>query len=175
MIGIIQATETIKLILGIGNLIDNKILLYDSLNMKFREMNIYSQYTSLQYHKWIQEASYIQNSLINSIYLNSKIPTVSYPIYRSMKQKYKCQLIYIGNYKEIILADQQLSYSLAQLQGSLDTIREFSHEKILVLYCRTQIKSLIASIFLYKNNIHTFVLDITNHHLITDNRSSNSV
>jgi adenylyltransferase/sulfurtransferase len=39
-IGVIQATETVKLILGIGETLKGRLLLYDALNMKFRELKL---------------------------------------------------------------------------------------------------------------------------------------
>lgn len=41
IIGVVQATEVIKLQLGKGNLLNGKLLLYDSLNMDFRKLNIH--------------------------------------------------------------------------------------------------------------------------------------
>lgn len=38
VIGLVQANETIKLILGIGKPLVGRLLLYDALDMKFREM-----------------------------------------------------------------------------------------------------------------------------------------
>ncbi len=40
IIGVIQATEVIKLILGKGELLNGKLLLYDSLGMDFKKLNI---------------------------------------------------------------------------------------------------------------------------------------
>ncbi|MGG6293496.1 molybdopterin-synthase adenylyltransferase MoeB [Leptolyngbya sp. AN02str] len=40
VIGGIQATETIKIILGRGETLSGRLLLYDSLNMKFRELKL---------------------------------------------------------------------------------------------------------------------------------------
>ena len=40
VIGCIQATEVIKYIVGIGELLTNKLLNYDALNMEFTEFNI---------------------------------------------------------------------------------------------------------------------------------------
>ncbi|HUS06872.1 MAG TPA: molybdopterin-synthase adenylyltransferase MoeB [Bryobacteraceae bacterium] len=40
MIGIVQATETVKLILGVGELLVGRLLLYDALNMRFRELKL---------------------------------------------------------------------------------------------------------------------------------------
>lgn len=40
VIGLIQATETVKLILGIGQSLIGRLLLYDALNMKFRELKL---------------------------------------------------------------------------------------------------------------------------------------
>ena len=40
MIGIIQATETVKLILGIGQPLVGRLVLYDALDMKFRELKL---------------------------------------------------------------------------------------------------------------------------------------
>ena len=40
MIGVIQATETIKLIIGIGEPLIGRFLIYDALKMKFRELKL---------------------------------------------------------------------------------------------------------------------------------------
>lgn len=40
IIGVIQATETVKLILGKGNLLNGRLLTYDSLRMKFGELRL---------------------------------------------------------------------------------------------------------------------------------------
>jgi adenylyltransferase/sulfurtransferase len=40
MIGIVQATETVKLILGAGELLAGRLLLYDALAMRFRELKL---------------------------------------------------------------------------------------------------------------------------------------
>ncbi len=40
VIGVIQATEAIKIILGIGNTLSGRLLLYDALDMKFREVKL---------------------------------------------------------------------------------------------------------------------------------------
>ena len=40
LIGIVQATETVKILLGVGETLKNRLLLYDALNMKFRELRL---------------------------------------------------------------------------------------------------------------------------------------
>src|SRR5919199_814082 len=40
LIGVVQATETVKIILGIGETLKNRLLLYDALGMKFRELKL---------------------------------------------------------------------------------------------------------------------------------------
>src|SRR5271167_3296783 len=40
IIGLVQATETVKLILGIGEPLKGRLLLYDALGMKFRELKL---------------------------------------------------------------------------------------------------------------------------------------
>jgi len=40
VIGVIQATETIKLIVGKGEPLVGRLLMYDSLTMRFREVRI---------------------------------------------------------------------------------------------------------------------------------------
>src|SRR5579863_8254974 len=40
VIGLIQATETLKLVVGMGNSLLNRLLLYDALEMKFRELKL---------------------------------------------------------------------------------------------------------------------------------------
>ena len=40
LIGLIQATETIKVLLGLGQTLSGRLLLYDALDMRFREINL---------------------------------------------------------------------------------------------------------------------------------------
>lgn len=40
LIGVIQATETVKILLGAGETLKNRLLLYDALNMRFRELRL---------------------------------------------------------------------------------------------------------------------------------------
>jgi molybdopterin/thiamine biosynthesis adenylyltransferase/rhodanese-related sulfurtransferase/molybdopterin converting factor small subunit len=40
MIGVIQATEAVKIILGVGETLKNRLLLYDALTMRFRELKL---------------------------------------------------------------------------------------------------------------------------------------
>ncbi len=40
LIGLIQATEAVKIILGVGDTLKNRLLLYDALHMRFRELKL---------------------------------------------------------------------------------------------------------------------------------------
>jgi hypothetical protein len=40
MIGVVQATETVKLLLGIGEPLIGRLLTYDALGMRFREVRL---------------------------------------------------------------------------------------------------------------------------------------
>jgi adenylyltransferase/sulfurtransferase len=40
IIGVIQATEAVKIILGVGETLKNRLLLYDALDMRFRELKL---------------------------------------------------------------------------------------------------------------------------------------
>ncbi len=40
LIGVVQATETVKIILGVGETLKNRLLLYDALHMRFRELKL---------------------------------------------------------------------------------------------------------------------------------------
>lgn len=40
LIGLIQATEAVKIILGVGETLKNRLLLYDALHMRFRELKL---------------------------------------------------------------------------------------------------------------------------------------
>ena len=40
LIGVVQATEAVKIILGVGETLKNRLLLYDALSMRFRELKL---------------------------------------------------------------------------------------------------------------------------------------
>ena len=40
LIGIIQATEVIKYLVGMGELLENRLLIYDGMELKFKEFKL---------------------------------------------------------------------------------------------------------------------------------------
>ncbi len=40
LIGVVQATEAVKMVLGVGETLKNRLLLYDALSMRFRELKL---------------------------------------------------------------------------------------------------------------------------------------
>nr|YP_009370357.1 molybdopterin biosynthesis protein [Bulboplastis apyrenoidosa]ARO90846.1 molybdopterin biosynthesis protein [Bulboplastis apyrenoidosa] len=162
IIGILQATETIKLILGIGTSMQNKILFYDALKMKFKEIYIHSQYTSMQYYKWFSK-KYKKDKLFKPLFqLYSPIPIISGRLYTNLRKNYKCQIIYIGSNKmnKAFNDSYIIELTLIEIQNSLNQLKKISQEKLIILSCRTKMKALLTTLFLHRHNISSIVVDL---------------
>lgn len=156
MIGLIQATETIKIIIGLGEILNNIILVYNSVNMSFKKIpfNIYNKYlknidfTTATNHY----INYYYTHYINIHELNKILASTNISIYT----------IDIRNHNE---------YALFHIQGSINiplykftfnknihTLKINTHEKHIIIYCNNNQKTIIISEILQKAQIHHWIL-----------------
>ena len=160
LVGVIQATEVIKLILGKGEPLIGRLLLVDSLNMKFRELNLrknpdcpvcgknptvtelidYQQFCGIAPEPKVDQVTAIQNGIpqISPKDLKQKLDSGADIFVLDVREPHEYQIANLGA-KLIPLGD------LPARASELDKNRE------IVVHCKSGGRSQKASEFLAQN------------------------
>nr|YP_009313382.1 Molybdopterin biosynthesis protein [Dichotomaria marginata]SCW21636.1 Molybdopterin biosynthesis protein [Dichotomaria marginata] len=157
LIGIIQATETIKIIIGIGNTLNGYLLAYNALHMSFKTLKLRNRYfksvkSSVKNYKLFQ--SNRKNLLLNIINFKHKIINELENLYIiDIRTPYEYQNNHIKN---------AINIPLRKLQSkeNIKILRKRSKEKLIIIYCNSISKSQIASAILNKANLMHNILEI---------------
>ena len=121
IIGTIQATEVIKIITGIGNVLDGRLLLFDALNMSFKEMKL-QKFSSFEITKLV-DYSYFCNATNDS---NESMQSINC---LQLSQLINSSPLSIPNSIHIPLSNLDSAESVKFLN-------EFSQDKNIILYCK---------------------------------------
>ncbi|KAI0556356.1 Molybdopterin-synthase adenylyltransferase (chloroplast) [Gracilaria domingensis] len=141
IIGTLQVVEAMKIVLGIGNILSGYLLVYNLLDASFKTVEIVPK-MSYKY--------YYDNKLLNSNLIN------------------QTSLLFKFNQSDLVLIDVRQpeefgKYHLSKainiplknikLRKTIDFIRHYIIDKTIVIYCYDNLRSLVASQILYKNQI----------------------
>ena len=157
IIGLIQATEAIKIITKIGNTLSGRLLVFDALDMSFRELNI----------KTSKNTPSITNLIEYREFCGYKAEEIDEDQKQIVTPK-ELKLILSENHGEIVLIDvrtpneRDFGYIDGSISIPLDTIKDpenidklerISKDKSLIIYCKSGKRSLNALKILKENNI----------------------
>ena len=157
IIGLIQATEAIKIIANIGNTLSGRLLVFDALDMSFRELNIKTSKNTPSITKLIEYREFCG-------YKAEEIDKDQKQIVTPKELK----LILSENHEEIVLIDvrtpneRDFGYIDGSISIPLDTIKDtenidklerISKDKSLIIYCKSGKRSMNALEILKENNI----------------------
>lgn len=158
IIGMIQATETIKIITGIGKTLDRRLLVYDALDMTFRELKIGVSEDRPIIKELIDYEQFCspENIEKNQAEIINKISV--WELHKLLKDhKNAICLLDVRNkveYQISKITDSHL-VPLGNIQdgSSIDKIKNISKNKRLIIYCKSGIRSEKAGIILKQNGI----------------------
>lgn len=165
IIGLIQATETIKIITGIGQTLDKRLLVFDAMKMKFRELTLrpdpnsptinqlidYKEFCGLSKDSSIdEEAGAVKNISVHElqtllIHKNEKICIVD------VRTQQEYDLVHM---KDTIL----IPLDTIESGDSIPKIRELARENKLILHCKLGGRSAKAIIAMQRFDIPAYNL-----------------
>nr|YP_009297854.1 molybdopterin biosynthesis protein [Kumanoa americana]AOM67588.1 molybdopterin biosynthesis protein [Kumanoa americana] len=156
VIGLIQATEAIKIITGIGNIMNQYLLFYNSLNLSFKK-----KFTCRR-NRYV-----IHNTKINLPSFNFKNILISLENLKNILKNYM-HLIYLIDIRNEIEYKKKHLYKAINIPlnklKKFDNLHILEHSTInknIVIYCNTSIQSQTASAILTRANIqHLLLYDI---------------
>ena len=150
IIGLLQATETIKIITGIGSILSRYLLIFNLLNLSFNKIKIIPNKLK---NDWITTPSKHYNTKITTYISINKIQT---------KISSSYQLIDIRTDKEFKTEkiDQAVSIPLQKLKKreSIKYLKKIMQKRTIIIYCKNKIRSHIASQILNQYHIKHYIL-----------------
>nr|QCI07328.1 Molybdopterin biosynthesis protein [Leiomenia cribrosa] len=135
IIGILQATEVIKIITGIGEILSGKILIYNALNMSFKKITIYPVKNNIEFslNNLIKRTNIISEKELKQKIINNECIEMI-----DVRQKFEyCEKHIV---KSINIPLKEIKY-----RHNLNYIMRVSESKIIILYCSNNSRSIIAS------------------------------
>nr|YP_009314402.1 Molybdopterin biosynthesis protein [Liagora harveyana]SCW22656.1 Molybdopterin biosynthesis protein [Liagora harveyana] len=158
LIGLLQATETIKIILGLGDILSGKIMLYNLLEHQFKIIYLQQNYHGISQG---QLDNYLQNRYITRTFQT----TISILTLENMLRKNK--QIYLIDIRE------NQEYEIEHLFGAINVpLQKFksyhnqallakqSINKTIILYCNSILRTHIASLIMFDKSIPHFILQM---------------
>nr|YP_010198293.1 molybdopterin biosynthesis protein [Gracilaria ornata]UAD86709.1 molybdopterin biosynthesis protein [Gracilaria ornata] len=144
VIGMLQAVEAIKIILGIGNILSGYLLVYNLLDASFKTIEIVPKmnFDLMNY--------YYENKLLNSNFINQSnllcILNQSVVILIDVRQPEEFGKYHLSKAINIPLKN-------IKFKKTINFIHHYLKDKKIVVYCYDNLRSLLASQILYKNQI----------------------
>jgi len=150
IIGLLQATEVIKIITGIGSILNNSLLVFNSLNCSLDKINIKANKINTKPLEIIQKNK--RNN--NTKYLEIK------DIYNNINKKYK--LIDIRKPREFKINHIKHSINIPlnklKRQKYIEYIKKNLDQYSIVIYCNNETRSYVGSQILKNYNINHYIL-----------------
>lgn len=165
LLGTIQATEVLKLLLGIGESLVGRLLLVDSLAMLFRSVDVSrdpdcpvcSQALAIS-HGHVEGETL--HSAASAAPVNS-IPEISVQAYKSLRESESPPfLLDVRDPEEASAANLDLGGTLiplAELPSRVDELVEYMNDEMLVVHCQMGGRAEQAVQFLRRNGFHNVV------------------
>nr|WCH55410.1 molybdopterin biosynthesis protein [Hypnea brasiliensis] len=141
IIGLLQATEAIKVITGIGKVLSGYLLIYNSLNSSFKKIKI----------KKIKKTNKarIKSENLKTIDINN--------LSKYIQQKHKISIIDIRQQIEFqtnhIINAINIPLKKLKNKKNLNLMKKLSETSLLIIYCSHNSRSIIASELLNKEKI----------------------
>lgn len=140
IIGILQATETIKIITGFGNVLSGHMLIYNAEEMSFKKVKILA---IKKYDQELNNTKKSDNIIGYKELINKNINELSFI---DVRQNTEFQQKKINNALNIPL--KEISY-----KSNIDFLKRELKQKILIIYCSNNSRAIIASNILNKYKI----------------------
>lgn len=146
IIGILQATEAIKIILGLGNIITGQLLTYNLLTCQMKVVPLYKIRNKIKFYQQITKPI---NSHIHLKSLNLQINQI---IIIDIRENYEFK-----NKHNQYAINIPLKY--LRNNQTIEFIKNYLKNKIILIYCNSKSRSIIGYNILKKNMINSMLID----------------
>ncbi len=160
IIGIIQATEAIKIITGIGNTLSGRLLIFNALEMAFKELSLGGDPSQAKIKELIDYEIFCSDKFPRQAKeKNFKIDSISVSQLRDLLMNYKDKIILLDvrskrEFDQNSIPGSRL-VTLKEIENgkAIEYIRQLIDKRKLYIHCKTGIRSKKALIILKKHGI----------------------
>ncbi len=155
LIGLIQAAETIKIITGVGEILNGRILVFNALKMKFREVKLVKDNNREHIKELINYEEFCSGKMKN----DSSIKTISISDMNDLINHKGKEILIIdvrtASEHKLKSIRESISIPLKNLEDDIDIekIKEMSYKKEIYIYCQKGGRSIKAILILKKYGI----------------------
>lgn len=150
IIGILQATEAIKIIIGIQNILSGYLLVYNSLNISLKKIKIKPTKTTQKKEQTLKPSRKTDLTNLSELkYIFDKNPKILLIDVRQTKEFNKNHIL---NAINIPLKNINVKQNIGRIQ-------KLGKNATIIIYCSNNSRSIIASKILTKNNINHYRLN----------------
>ena len=137
IIGILQATEALKIILELGTILDGKILTYNALDMKFRRLNVSKAgiKADIKNEKPLETSEISANNMISPLELTDLI---------NKKENHLLVDVRSEAERDICSIKDSVNHPSDMLLNDIERLNELiksANNKKLILYCKSGMRS----------------------------------
>lgn len=155
IIGIIQATEALKIVTGIGAIMSGYLLIYNSLDLSLKKIRIRPARLNIDIQQKLNKKSEFDIQSFKPIYIDKQD-------IQNLSNKTSYQLIDIREPIEFKIQKikDSINIPLKRLKKitTIKYIKEQFIENIIIIYCNNELRSYIASQILNKYQIKHYIL-----------------
>lgn len=154
IIGTIQATETIKIVTGIGTIMNGYLLIYNSLDSSLKKIQIKPARLNIAIQK-VKKNIHLHNELFKPMYID----------------KQDIQNLNKNSLYKLVDIREPIEFEIKKIKGSINIplkklkkittikyIKEQFIENIIIIYCNNELRSYIASQVLHRNHVKHYIL-----------------
>ncbi len=149
LIGLIQATETIKILLGLGKTLSGRLLLYDAVDMRFRELRLHKTANRPAVTELIDYVQFCGFPAVNSNGHGEKVEEGYGRIsVTEAKQKldagWNPYVLDVRNAPEALIVRLDFTDQLHPHGTILEIVEELPKDRDILVYCRSGARSATA-------------------------------
>nr|SCW23063.1 Molybdopterin biosynthesis protein [Nemalion sp. H.1444] len=157
LVGLIQATESIKMIIGAGNILDGYMMIYNALEMSFRKVRIRERCKNVNNQL---RRNHVQERLDVQVHSNNISVKYLYGLVNNRKKKVYLVDVRSTEEYEFKHLRNSINIPLHKLRknNNLETLKRAAQQRIIILYCNSQYRSWVASNVLTTSNVYHHIL-----------------
>ena len=160
LIGLLQATETIKIILGLGTILSGKVMYYDMIKNQFKTLSLRQTYNYPELNTYLYD-NYIKSRLSQEI-LHKSISLKELDI--MLSNNIQIYLIDIREYQEYAIEHiyRAINIPLNKFQNYQNQaiLAQKSVDNRIIIYCNSLSRTYIASLIMSHKSIPHAILHI---------------
>ncbi len=162
VVGSIQATEALKVVLGIGESLSGKLLIYDAKNLDFKTLKVGNLSPRKKVTKLVQLEAYCETEPTTDSISSNGIGSIKVDEFVSrLENGWQPYLLDVRGSLEAEIVSLPNTDGRIELNSLIDQLGELPQDQDIVIYCRTGVRSMTAAHAIKNAGFNQAILNLT--------------